>query len=439
MSDTTIIALGRYGDIVNILPLAWERSRHGKVRWIVSEQFADILEGAPYVEAIPFKGEYHESVQAAINYAKLQKLPNITVAQPCNPPDKKRLCDSYQKEAWRLSGALDEFGTLPTKLEWKPFPSKRNKSSGRPLVLISTGGVSSPYENAFRLIAMIRGLDCEVVDADNVRCDSVLQIPALFNEANLIVATDSLPLHLSRLTKTLVVSIINNGWKGSIPPPQSIATFRYFDPVESIVSFVEKFVRKITSPIGKLVHCSDIHGHTDRHLIARKSWGDGVFRSEWKRNSTQIGDKRSLPFLKSILEEALHHANPQDCILWTNDDVTIKHPNQFLLHTSVFDFCSIRRDPNHVGREAFAFNAGWLRKNLDSMPDVIIGVPWFDLVIARWMRELKGVKTTKENMAWDFFPAEIEPGAIYHEDHESSWLEHQESPAALHNKKLWLN
>lgn len=432
MSDTTIILLGRYGDIVNILPLAWKRAQSGKVRWIVAEQFKDIFEGIDYVEPIPIKAEYHEGIPAAQALAKKMGLPNVIIPQPCNNPDKKRLTDSYQKEAWRLAGALDEFGCYPPT-EWDN-PGGQWAQWFHKTALVFTAGHSSRYEHENSLLAMLRGDGAEIVDGSHILCERPQGLIPGMQYADIIIATDSLPLHLSRSCCVPVVSIINDGWKGSVPPPQSVATFRYSDDPQMIVN---KVLQIMDWKRGEVIQVTDIHGSTERHLAARATWGRGVFRSDWKRDATAIGEPRNLHYLKDLLEAALGVAHHNDCILWTNDDVQVHDRDAFAEHVKNFEFCSIRRDKDHVGREAFAFRAGWLSQHLHEMPDVILGAPWWDLVIARWMRNFRGIKTTKENLAYDFFPCEIPPGAIYHEPHESEWLQHTKTPAALHNQKLW--
>lgn len=434
MSDTTIILLGRYGDIVNILPLAWKRAQSGKVRWIVAKQFADIFQGIDYVQPIPIDVEYQDGIPAAQALAKKERLPNVIIPQPCNNPDTRRLTDSYQKEAWRLAGAMDEFGCYPP-----PFWNNVDLDIARAFkrsVLVFTEGHSSPYEHQYSLLGMLRGIGCEIEDGWHLKMDRPQDITPAIIGADLVIATDSLPLHLSRSCSTPVISIINDGWKGSVPPPQSIATFRYSGDPQMIVNKVKQILGWKS---GEVVQVTDVHGETERHLVARKTWGKGVYKSEWKRDARSIGEPRNLHYFKDLLEAAMGVAHHNDCILWTNDDVQVYDSSReaFAEHVKMFDFCSVRRDKNHIGREAFAFHAGWLGNHFHEVPDVILGGPWWDLVIARWMRNYRGIKTTKENLGMDLFPCELQPGLVYHEPHESAWLEHMTTPAAIHNQKLW--
>lgn len=52
MKKPTILQLGRYGDVINVLPIA---RRHylntGEKPWfVIAKEFADILEGVTYVD-----------------------------------------------------------------------------------------------------------------------------------------------------------------------------------------------------------------------------------------------------------------------------------------------------------------------------------------------------------------------------------------------------
>ncbi len=196
----------------------------------------------------------------------------------------------------------------------------------------------------------------------------------------------------------------------------------------------------IESNPAPAVVVSNVFGESERHLRARAKWPKNVIaKKQWGRDATGIGDRRPLPYLKDLLRAGLDSG--AGTIIYANDDVSFAPGaiETMARHVAVFGAGCVRRDPSHVGREAFFFSAGFLREHLAGMPDTLLVVPKGDLVMARWMRKLCGIKTTKENLAIDFFPVELPPGLIAHESHKSSWLDSTQTPAALHNEKIWSN
>jgi hypothetical protein len=170
------------------------------------------------------------------------------------------------------------------------------------------------------------------------------------------------------------------------------------------------------------------------------------------RSSKNMGDRRNLPYLKDLLRVGLdfcqeNNPSPSDVIVWTNDDVMID-PRLIPYCRSVVRMIgatSMRRiepgdDPKnpHMGRELFCFTKKWLDDNLDTIPDFIIGGPFFDLVMAALIRKQRGIESTVENMKEDIYPCDCEHRYAFHDPHPSSWAGAEEHtlPANLHNRTL---
>lgn len=185
---------------------------------------------------------------------------------------------------------------------------------------------------------------------------------------------------------------------------------------------------------------ANIHGKTDRHLRARSNWTkDAITREQWARNTvTELGNDRPLPYLKDLLQAGLE--TDADVVLITNDDCSFSENalEKIARHCQVFEYGCVRRDKEHIGREAFFFLSTWLREHISEMPDVIICIDRWDLIIARWLRNFRDFKTTGANLIEDFFPVDCEPGLIEHESHSSWWTGASNSPASKWNAKLWL-
>lgn len=435
-----LVGLGRYGDIVNALPLAYALSRQiGRVDWLVSNQYAGIFEGVSYVRPVIWQGGQDTLPVALGRYRGAQ----MRVVQAWLNPDNRRLTASYALEQWRLGGTLEQFNQWPLIFDRAhdnraQFLKQRvlcDAQGQRPLILCCVDGVSSPFTQGARLLAMLRGLDADVIDMRDVRAVQVFDLLPLFSSADCLVTIDTLPLHLARAAQCPVVSVLNQGWLGSVPPPQSLASFTYGHDLEEIVERTWEIVRKPL--LRTVVVAANVFDNGDRAQRARETW-PRTLAPVFTRTSQAIGDTRALPFMRDYLRAGLDRTRA-DVIIWTNDDVSFLPGGieKIKAHARKFDFGCSRRDAQHIGREVFWFSRAWLREHIDELPDVILAAPQQDLVMAKWLRAQRGLKTTMENLLLDMPPVELPPGIVAHEEHPSRWLQHQESASARHNAMLF--
>jgi hypothetical protein len=189
----------------------------------------------------------------------------------------------------------------------------------------------------------------------------------------------------------------------------------------------------------KMTVTSNFFRDGERHLRAQATWpkGSRYEAAVLPRSSYDLKDKRYLPFAKDILMAALMATN-DDIIVLANSDVTFKPftADRIREHTQRFLFGCARREPSHQGREIYWFARRWLEGNIDKMPDVILGAPKCDFVLAKWLRAKRGIPTTLQNLFYDMPPVELS-NLIEHEEHVSAWLPYQHSPSAIHNEYLW--
>lgn len=441
MRPKAYIQLGRIGDILNILPLMWRLNQvQRKPVLCVAAENRGVVEDLPYVEAHYYPG-HHDLSERAAAWMKLRKPGyDMVISQVWNNPDRRMTAPSYAVESWRLAGNHEhEYGMWPLYL-----PQVPEWNDKRPCILFAGHSISSPLEQGRALYDALKaefGASLPVVNLADVRVAKVPELLALYRNAVCLVTVDTMHLHLARASDVPVVALINDGWLGSVPPPNAVSTIRYADlKVERVLDEVRKLVRP---PHAKIYHAVDLFGQSERHLRAQASWerigAERVSFTTYPRTAADIGDARALPYMKDLLMLALDRAQPHDIIAWTSDDVSVSDQTEAWLRLNVarYGAISARRQGGHIGRDLFAFRGDWLRQHWGELPDFILGAPDFDLGLAALIRMKRGVKSRLANMIVDFPGCEPQGAGIWHEDHKSEWMHdgHEKTPSVMHNRK----
>ncbi len=458
----TVFSLGRYGDLVSNLPIAYDLAQSGeKPQWFVSREHASIFDGVSYVTPVIWDGSYNQA-PSALKELRRRNYGLIINAQIYQHEDQNRSTDSYQKESWRVAGYLEKFGTLPLVFDRRS--SEREASlvqavtKGQPFILVAPSGISSPFESGDALVRLLRErvTGHVIIDLRTVKAERVYDLLGLMDRSALVVSVDSVLLHLARACTTPVIAIINNGWGGSVPPPSAKAVFRYREANNNLFGVTDAIIKLLGQPSvdRRVFHVADLFGDTERHQRARASWPAlyenlGVLPVHFssmatERSANKIGDPRVLPLFKDVIAPAMAQASESDVIIWTNDDVGLdpKIVDWAKEHVGRVGAASMRRKEStgasHMGRDLFAFTLTWLHRYWDEIPDFYCGAPGFDLVMAAMIRRHHGVGTTLKNLDEDFPPADAKERYVFHEAHLSSWAGVNETiyPANSHNLAL---
>jgi hypothetical protein len=309
-------------------------------------------------------------------------------------------------------------------------------SGERPVVLCATESISTPYPNANQLIATIRGLDADVIDMRDVKAERFYDLLPLYEAADCLVSVDTVHLHLVKASHCPTIALINDGWRGCVPPPQAVASWRYGDlssvlgtNLTPVANAVKRQLARKADSIAVVINT--YKPDTDRHRRAMATHpADAIYAQHDHR-----------PKVTELLLKGLETG--KDVVCFTNDDVSfpVGSLDRIKRHARQWDFgCSRRpRNPVHVGREIFWFRSDWLRANWGKVPDCYWTVQKPDLILARWMRGMRGIKTTYENLEYDFPPVELPAGIIEHEEHASHWAnnETEQSMEGRHNETIW--
>lgn len=224
--------------------------------------------------------------------------------------------------------------------------------------------------------------------------------------------------------------------------------------------------RHRTVSIVHVVECH--HPQDDRTARAVQSWQalqSDTFETVqvWKypRSSAQIGDKRSLPMLRDLLEIGLARCRTEhDIVCLTNGDNLLHATLPAALAHYMADvpaLCSFRlnveaaprmtADPSILsklgkpdfGRDLFAFRRWWLEKNWSLIPDMFLGEWEWDLILALLIRRGNGVPLReKSELHYGHPRSELPLGYVLHEVHERKWMSKEalKWPAKWHNQRL---
>jgi hypothetical protein len=430
----TILNLGRLGDNINLLPVAYANKG---TTFVTSEKYSSIFEGTSYCQTKKYSGDPVE-LQHCINLC--QGLPNLRVAQVFMHPKETKQEKNYALESYRLGRFRDQWRKHPYVFDRRNPEREQKLVPESPFIAVAPHGVSSPFAHSKQLIAGLQSRfpEYKIVDLSNIQAEKPFDLLGILDAASCLVTIDTLHLWLANAAKCPTVALINDGWYGSPPPVTATSTFRYSQfQIDQVCDEVEKTLL----PTGEIWAIVDRFGQEKRHREAFKSQKqafDHMLTAENVRTAQEIGDSRPLPMLKSMLEKALKFAKGRDVIVWTNDDVQIQDLHPVVSHCRRFGAVGVRRDPAHIGRELFAFRWDWLADRIYNFPDCVVASPWFDLAVAAWIRRQFGWVSTMDNLIEDRYPAEIPNEKIlHHQDHPSSWTGSMERPASKWNERIF--
>lgn len=469
---TCWITLGRYGDILNTLPLVFKDHLSGNQPTMVcSKEYVDILEGCSYVQPLAFQDHYSKPFDA-LAWAERLGFDAYYVCQ-CYGTTHDQLCDSFAKEAWRLVGRLEEWGELP--LVFNNRDQAREQAllngyprAGKPVILVSTAGLSSPFSGVQELwgtLEPFRGR-YDIIDLSQVKAERFYDLLGLYEIASLLISTDSGPLHLAQATPSLKVAglIVDypSLWYGAPDRPNHVLRIRYGEFTHRKGELAALLERGFDAETPRLVHVfSEYHRHdmlaVRRNNVAKQTWQTESRSVQWVscpvhdstlgRNATSVGEQKPVPFVRDIFQRGVEAARANDVIMFTNDDTCIVEGAVKLIMDGVRQYGAIygsRREQiridqpmskeeilkgyPHPGADIFAFSRGWWSKHGHEFPDMLLTFEAWDLVMKRLI-EATGGRHFRD--------------LCYHEIHESYWhsAAHRETTGNLYNRELtrqWL-
>lgn len=461
-----IVQMGRYGDIINILPIAKDiADKIGKpVPILCKNEYADILEGVSYAVAEPVYG------------TELPKDGGILDTHASHPISSRRL--AYNLQAWDQVGYVDQFQEL------FPVFDRRCRirevalveslvTFEKPVMVVSLHGVSSAMaektRNALKkLIHESFAHQFQIVEP--VKAHRPYDLLGLLDAASVVLTIDTMLLHLATASNVPVVAFLSNHpplfWRASATKGNVVYSTGYDKAVDNwplVVRAVEAHKRHPLIPSNPVYHVVPTvepknDGDIRRYKTAKDSWRDfhahgATFLPYNDQNALRLFTMggRKLPYLKDALKQGLDACtNNSDIICFTNADIILTPGFYTALQNrmSVNDFCcSFRMEFEATdtakcgyrthGRDMFAFKRLWLARHFDEIPDFLIGMGGWDYALSMWFRVLSGRSPESCDPAQCVPDIEMEYGFVWHERHEAGWYVETDTAyaeAANHNR-----
>lgn len=462
---TAWITLGRYGDVINTLPLVLDDHRSGNTAtMIVSQPYIDLLDGISYCDSRIWPKHYSTPQEAAKWALGTGQFNRIYVCQ-CYGTKHDIVCSNFCEESWRLVGKHELWGTVPLVFDRRNQEREddllvRVGNRGKPMVLVSTNGLSSPFANRAELMSVLEPLRdrYDFIDLAGFKAERFYDLLALYERAFCLITIDTGTLHLAQATPNLpVIAIVTDSptkWHGSPSRPNHILRITYRE-----FSFRKNEIRRLLeNPIAmsqpRLFHVwNDYQGRSAdadrRHRIAKASWEMEYSNLPWhpvvvtddmlKRTGADVGAHKPVPFVNDLIDAAADRACDGDVIVLTNDDtIFVDGIGKRILEscpcwgprfekTGVILPVTLEQASKssylHCGADVFAFTKHWWCENRDKFPPMLVSFEAWDLVL-RTLINLKGGQKIE--------------GLCCHILHNPEWHspKHRESKANLFNRGM---
>lgn len=271
--------LGRYGDIIQLLPAFKAiHDRTGMKPIVVSSSdYSSVYDGVSYVSVFPVNGNWYMQIPFARDVAhhhfgscivpqwwhetdrhqeicREQAQEHITVLQSHGRAwgvDMSKNPDYGTSMWWRCGFSKEEMMTLPLVFD-KRKPDREEVlaapfvKSGKPLLLYNFTGHSSPFAPFPEVMKVIskHSNRFKFVDLGRITAYRIYDLLGLFDRAVGMVTIDTATLHLAPASKLPYFAYIVNGWSQSVPKGNVVGRAYYSEAVGKLAE-LDKFLNSI--------------------------------------------------------------------------------------------------------------------------------------------------------------------------------------------------
>jgi hypothetical protein len=417
--DKIFLQLGKIGDVLNILPLAYADSQKGlKVGIMACAEFASVLDGCSYIEKIALDIKPWELEKALAEAKKL--CPTVICTQTNGPVEqvlkctyepagqKSAITDSFNREAWKLSGRLVEWGTIPLVFDKRDKEREKllmpkgwfGAGKKKRIMLVSADSKSSPfpYKDLLLELLHLKYPTFNIIDLSTIRAERFYDLLGLYEAAHCIVSVDTGHLHLAYAVPNLpVMALVQDRqlyWHGSAWRPQHHFHCRYHDfPTRALEMFtaIEK-----GCPVAWSV----------THVYPGEVRKDGLLQEfaiqpgACHRDSVNVlQDKERHPMLRNVVRMALQLQFGK-IICLTRNDTKMTLDRDLLTVAPSYAYRMNRKDGLNTFApvvDLFAAPVEFWKAILPDIPDMVMGTDGFwsrvllEIFKAKGATEISGI------------------------------------------------
>ncbi len=424
------VQLAKIGDILGILPFLYAdfKNTGEKPRLMVAKEFSGVLDGVSYIDPIIFDGHYSELERAAklsdsmssevvVTQVNAGRTTGIETYLASKAVDKTQnelivrkdearamtgaVTDAFNKEQWQLAGRLEEWeDCLPLVFDQRDpereakllrdcgITHKRGKK--KPLLLLSLGGLSSPFPYADLLRELVSGrFGQQYRIMELPQCERIYDLLALYEHADLLIATDSAPLHLAWAVRELPVFALTqdrapNGsyslWHGSAWRPNHLWYCRYHDFSKRAVEMIDAICNLskgldglvvVRNEYGGIAECPTVNG-----LLPIRVGTCG------RDSFSVLGDSKRHPYLLDVIKLSMQRAKNDSVSILIERPGVVKGPIARVAETPIFYAYRIQDGNFRPVVDLFCATKQFWKMILPEIPDMLLdNSHYWDLVL----------------------------------------------------------
>lgn len=270
-----ILILGKLGDIINSLPIAWHLSQRfgAPVPMIVARRYAGILESCSYVTSEPWEGDFFTSLPDAIASAKKRHQSVLVLQTNGAGMTFERKAKSFCEEAYVATGLEGKRGSLPLVFDQRDakresaFLERVRNGSTRPLLLYNLEGFASPLPCATEFEGWLKrewGNVCQLWNLNAVKPEHFFDLLGLYEAAVGLITIDTATLHLAAATPSLPYIFFSpdrfSRWHASVPKGRCILEVQYGSVMEYLDTISHRIARMAGESAAptRLFHSGDL-------------------------------------------------------------------------------------------------------------------------------------------------------------------------------------
>lgn len=239
------LQLGRTGDVLAIAPFLYNEYQETGIKpeLIIAQEYASILEGTSYIDALTWTGDWKDIKGASDWFGRSTPTqvvgpPSVVISQVYGKSPYKVDCnaENFVKEMWRLAGKLYLWNSQPPLVFDQRDKEREQKLidqfiTDEGMVIVADGGISSPFPYR-KLLRELVSKRHPMLLLDEVKAHRFYDILGLYEHPNVraIIATDSAPLHLAYAVNKPVHALVTDKpslWHGSPNRVQHVTYTRY--------------------------------------------------------------------------------------------------------------------------------------------------------------------------------------------------------------------